>query len=194
MNLFEFSKGKEAYVVSFSPQLLTIDVFKKIIDRDKSKDKETAKKEISFIYFFADIKSDYMYIVNKDLRTKEIVHDVKLPDTWKPDELIEKCVAFYIERSSTVNSSIYKSACKAAMDISNYLNDTDELLAERDANGKLVTDNAKITGALEKVPKIMANLNAAHTELIKEQKITEGRMKGSKTFNMFEDGIGNADE
>ena len=36
----------------------------------------------------------------------------------------------------------------------------------------------------------MANLNSAHTELIKEQKITEGRTKGSKTFNIFEDGLG----
>ena len=40
----------------------------------------------------------------------------------------------------------------------------------------------------------MANLNAAHTELIKEQKITEGRTKGKKTFNMFEDGLGYDDD
>jgi len=188
MNLIEFDKG--TYSVKYSPLLLTLEPFKKIIDRDKTKGKEMAIKEISFIAFFADIRSDYMYIVNDEERARELVNDLELPKNWKIDATIKQAIEFYTSRSTTVNSSIYKSACKAAIDISNYLNKTDILLSERDENGKVVTDISKITSALEKVPKIMANLNSAHTELIKEQKITEGRTKGSKTFNIFEDGLG----
>ncbi len=188
MNLIEFDKG--TYSVKYSPLLLTLEPFKKIIDRDKTKGKEIAIKEISFIAFFADIRSDYMYIVNDEERARELVNDLELPKNWKIDATIKQAIEFYTSRSTTVNSSIYKSACKAAIDISNYLNKTDILLSERDENGKVVTDISKITSALEKVPKIMANLNSAHTELIKEQKITEGRTKGSKTFNIFEDGLG----
>lgn len=188
MNLIEFDKG--TYSVKYSPLLLTLEPFKKIIDRDKTKGKEIAIKEISFIAFFADIRSDYMYIVNDEERARELVNDLELPKNWKIDATIKHAIEFYTSRSTTVNSSIYKSACKAAIDISNYLNKTDALLSERDENGKVVTDISKITSALEKVPKIMANLNSAHTELIKEQKITEGRTKGSKTFNIFEDGLG----
>lgn len=188
MNLIEFDKG--TYSVKYSPLLLTLEPFKKIIDRDKTKNKEIAIKEISFIAFFADIRSDYMYIVNDEERARELVNDLELPKNWKIDATIKQAIEFYTSRSTTVNSSIYKSACKAAIDISNYLNKTDALLSERDENGKVVTDISKITSALEKVPKIMANLNSAHTELIKEQKITEGRTKGSKTFNIFEDGLG----
>lgn len=187
MNLIEFDKG--TYSVKYSPLLLTLEPFKKIIDRDKTKGKEMAIKEISFIAFFADIRSDYMYIVNDEERARELVNDLELPKNWKIDATIKHAIEFYTSRSTTVNSSIYKSACKAAIDISNYLNKTDTLLSERDENGKVVTDISKITSALEKVPKIMANLNSAHTELIKEQKITEGRTKGSKTFNIFEDGL-----
>ena len=192
MNLIEFDKG--TYSVKYSPLLLTLEPFKKIIDRDKTKNKEIAIKEISFIAFFADIRSDYMYIVNDEERARELVNDLELPKNWKIDATIKQAIEFYTSRSTTVNSSIYKSACKAAIDISNYLNKTDVLLDERDENGKVVTDISKITSALEKVPKIMANLNSAHTELIKEQKITEGRTKGSKTFNMFEDGLDEDDE
>lgn len=188
MNLIEFDKG--TYSVKYSPLLLTLEPFKKIIDRDKTKGKEIAIKEISFIAFFADIRSDYMYIVSDEERARELVNDLELPKNWKIDTTIKQAIEFYTSRSTTVNSSIYKSACKAAIDISNYLNKTDALLSERDENGKVVTDISKITSALEKVPKIMANLNSAHTELIKEQKITEGRTKGSKTFNIFEDGLG----
>ena len=192
MNLIEFDKGN--YSVIYSPLLLTLSPFKKIIDRDKTKSKETAIKELSFIAFFADIRSDYMYIVSDEERAAELVKDLELPKDWKVDNTIKQAIEFYTSRSTTVNSSIYKSACKAAIDISNYLNKTDVLLDERDENGKVVTDISKITSALEKVPKIMANLNSAHTELIKEQKITEGRTKGSKTFNMFEDGLDEDDE
>ena len=35
----------------------------------------------------------------------------------------------------------------------------------------------------------MRDLTAAHNELIKEQKLTEGRTKGSKEFNLYEDGL-----
>lgn len=192
MNLIEFDKGN--YSVTYSPLLLTLSPFKKIIDRDKTKGKEIAIKELSFIAFFADIRSDYMYIVSDEERAAELVKDLELPKDWKVDNIIKQAIEFYTSRSITVNSSIYKSACKAAIDISNYLNKTDVLLDERDENGKVVTDISKITSALEKVPKIMANLNSAHTELIKEQKITEGRTKGSKTFNMFEDGLDEDDE
>ena len=192
MNLIEFDKGN--YSVTYSPLLLTLSPFKKIIDRDKTKGKEIAIKELSFIAFFADIRSDYMYIVSDEERAAELVKDLELPKDWKVDNIIKQAIEFYTSRSTTVNSSIYKSACKAAIDISNYLNKTDVLLDERDENGKVVTDISKITSALEKVPKIMANLNSAHTELIKEQKITEGRTKGSKTFNMFEDGLNEDDE
>ena len=192
MNLIEFDKGN--YSVIYSPLLLTLSPFKKIIDRDKTKGKETAIKELSFIAFFADIRSDYMYIVSDEERAAELVKDLELPKDWKVDNTIKQAIEFYTSRSTTVNSSIYKSACKAAIDISNYLNKTDVLLDERDENGKVVTDISKITSALEKVPKIMANLNSAHTELIKEQKITEGRTKGSKTFNTLEDGLNEDDE
>ena len=192
MNLIEFDK--ENYSVSYSPQLLTLKPFKKLIDRDKSKNKERAVKEISFIAFFADLRSDYMYIVDDDERTHELIKDLDLPSTWKVDKEIQDAIDFYLERSTTVNSTIYQGACKAAIDVSKYLRTADILLQERDAHGKVVVDINKITGALEKVPKIMANLNAAHQELVKEQKITEGRSKGSRTFNMYEDGLNYEDE
>lgn len=187
MNLFQFSK--EAYEITFDPITLNIEKFKKIINRDKSKDKAIAMKELSFIYFYSDIRSDYMYKTNLEERKNEIVKDLTLPKGWKIDKELQEAIDLYNERSTTVNSSLYKSACKAAMDVSQYLQTADELLMERDENGKIVTDISKITGALEKVPRIMANLTAAHTELVKEQKITEGRTKGSKEFSVFEDGL-----
>jgi hypothetical protein len=63
------------------------------------------------------------------------------------------------------------------------------LLAERDAQGKVVTDIAKITASAQKVPKLMADLKAAHKEVVKEQEDLDNRKKGSRSMNMFEDGL-----
>lgn len=191
MNLIEFDK--ENIEVIYSPLLLTLKPFKDLIDRDKSKKKELAVKEISFIAFYADIRSMYMYITDEQEREEELIKDLELPKKWKKDSLINIAIDFY-KQDRSINSILYSSACKSALDVAQYLQTTDILLKERDDNGKVVTDINKITAALEKVPKIMSNLNVANEELIKEQKITEGRNKGARTFNMFEDGIGLDDE
>ena len=187
MRLLEFTK--ETYEVTFSPELLTIEVFGKLVARDKTKGKEVALKEISFIYFFADIRSDYMYITNEKDRIAEIKNDLGLPTKWVVDKDLQSAIDLYRKRSATVNSSLYESASIADIEISEYLKDTKKLLEERTDKGAAVTNINSITGALSKVPSIMRDLTAAQTELIKEQKITEGRAKGSRTFNLFEDGL-----
>lgn len=185
MKLFDFDRN--TYDVIINPEVLLLEPFAKVVKKNKSK--EMAKKELAFIYFYSDYRSDYMYIVNEEERKKELKKDLKLPDKWDIDPILEEAITFYKERSKTINTILYEDACKAAIDISSYLRKTNELLEERDENGKPIVDITKIVNALGKVPIIMKNLNIAHQELIKEQAITEGRSKGSKQFNMFEDGL-----
>lgn len=192
MNLLQYDK--ENFDVTFSPELVLLSPFRKIVERDKSKNKSIAKKEIGFIYHFADIRSDYLDILDEEKRISEIIHDLELPKDWKVDKIVQEAIDFYKKRSTTINSTLYESACIAAIEISSYLRETKSLLEERTDKGAAVTNINSITGALAKVPDIMRNLTAAHVELIKEQKITEGRKKGSKDFNMYEDGLSFEDE
>lgn len=187
MNLFQLNR--ETYEVEILPETLSIDKFKKIVNKYKSKQKELIKKELSFIYHFCDIKSDYLYITDEVLRVEEIKKDLDLPKDWVISVELKEAIELYKERSTTVNSALYNSACLAAMEISEYLKDTKKLLEERTEKGAAVTNINTITGALAKVPSIMRDLTAAHQELVKEQKLLEGRKKGSKELNIFEDGI-----
>ena len=187
MKLFIFDREK--YEVTISPEVLTIPQFKKIVTRDKTKSKERAEKEIAFIYFFTDLKSDYTYLTDEQARKKEIITDLALPDNWDIDSDIEACIKLYRERSTSILETLYSSACKAAEDVAEHLKDTKNLLEERDRNGKPNYDISKITNSLQKIPSIMKNLKIAYQELVKEQQDTEGRTKGSKTFNIFEDGL-----
>jgi hypothetical protein len=163
--------------------------FKKILKRDKSRDKQMALKEMLFIYFYCDIKSDYLIITDNDLRVEEIKKDIQLPDDWKMDSVMREAVEFYENRTLTVISKLYKNTLKAVNDISEYLTSTDRLLTERDSNGKPVNDISKITSAITKVKGLMQDLKAAEKEVMKEQQELEGRMKGSKQMGMFEEGL-----
>lgn len=163
--------------------------FKVILDRDDSKEKEIAHAEMLYIWFFSDIKSDYLFLPEKD-REKEIIKNIDgLPKKWKPDKAIKDAIKYYKQMSETTIQRLYKNSVKAAQDVGEYLSHTESLLAERDAGGRPVYDIKKITNSLKDVKTIMQNLKEAEKEVIKEQKDNEGKSKGKQTFNLFEDGF-----
>lgn len=162
--------------------------FKNILKRDKTKEKEKAIKEMLFVYYFCDIRSNYLQM-EEDVRTKEIKNDIGLDIKWELDNTIRAAIDFYNERSKSVIQQLYEDTLMSAQAIGSYLRNTEALLAERDVQGKTVTDITKLTNANEKIPKLMANLKAAYKEVIKEKEDNENKTKGARSFNTFEDGL-----
>jgi hypothetical protein len=162
--------------------------FKALLDRDKSKEKEIAMKEMLFIYYFCDVKSDYMAQDEVD-REVEIKHDIGLKIDWKPDEFVKAAMDFYIKRSLTVIERLYANTITSVLASGEYLANTKALLAERDKAGRPVYDISKILTGTQKVPKLMGDLKAAYKEVVSEQEDNENKKKGSRQFNTFEDGI-----
>lgn len=162
--------------------------FKKIIERDKSKDKGRALAEILFIWFWCDIKSDYL-IMDEESRFAELKKDVaNLPKNFEIDELIQSAIDLY-SKHETVIEKLHRQSLKSATDVGNYLENTKSLLSERDNSGKPVIKIADITRGLKDVKTIMKELKLTEKEVIKEQETSEGRKQGSKTMNMYEDGL-----
>jgi hypothetical protein len=184
MKLFEMKD----YNLQVSEEAWGMLPFKAILKRDKNRNKETAFKEMLFIYFYTDIRSDYIHYTDEE-RTKEIIKDIGLPVDWKIDNVIKEAIQFYEKRSVSVIGKLYKSALKSANDTSKYLEKTSELLEERNDKGGTVTTLPMITAAQKTLPDIMKNLKAAYKELLAEQKEVEGRTKGSRTMGYFEDGL-----
>lgn len=184
MRIFEMHD----YNLNVAPEAWGLLPFKAVLKKDKSRNKETAFKEMLFIYYYLDIRSDYMYILNDKEREKEIVKDIGLPDHWEIEDHVENAMEFY-KKFITPVQRLYKSSLKSADDISKYLERTGELLEERTDKGAVVTQLSTITASLKSVPSIMRDLKAAYKEVLAEQKELEGRTKGSKTMGLFEDGL-----
>lgn len=176
------------YVLTVSDELWGLLPFKAILKRDKSRDKDRAIKEMLFIYYYSDIKSDYL-IIDEVHRTEEIIKDIGLPKDWKVDKVIEEAIEFYKNRSLTVVAKLYMNAMIAANDVADYLLNTKALLEERDKNEKPVYTLPVILSGLSKVTITMKDLKLAEKELVKERTDLEGKMKGKQEMGLFEGGL-----
>lgn len=174
--------------IKTSEELWGLVPFSELLKRDKTKDKQLAMKELLFVYFFVDVKSDYLQL-DPITREKEIKKDIGLPEDWELDKVVSDCIELYEKLTTSVIQKLYRQTIKAASDIGDYLENTKSLLDERDLNGKPVTDISKITMAIQRVPKLMSDLSAAYKEVVKEQESMEGKKKGSQSFNTFEQGL-----
>ena len=162
--------------------------FKALLDRDKTKNKTRANAEMLFVWFFCDIKSNYL-LMDKETRTAELKKDLLgLPPKWELDAKVQAAIDFY-SKFETVVERLYKQSLRAAYEVGNYLDSTKELLTERDVAGKVITKMTDITRGLKDVNAIIKELKITETEVLKEQVDTANKKKGSKKFNTFEDGF-----
>lgn len=185
MNLFIMNDWK----LTLEPQVWGLLPFKKLLDRDKTKEKVRANAEMLFIWYFTDVRSDFLFMPEEE-RIVEIVKNIpELGEKWKPDAVVLAAIDFYRETSETVIQRLYRQSIKAAQDVGNYLEETEKLLHDVDNSGKPIYKVRDITSGLKDVKFIMRDLKEAEKEVIKEIKDNEGRSKGAQKFNMFEQGL-----
>ena len=68
MNLFEMNNG----VLQIQPEAYALEPFKVLWTRDKTKNKDNAIKELSFVYFMVDFTSDFADILEDSTREIEV--------------------------------------------------------------------------------------------------------------------------
>jgi hypothetical protein len=183
--LFDMNKDG---VLTISPEAYSLLPFKTIWDRDKSKDKGKALKELALVFFYCDIKSNYL-ITPEDMRISEIAKDIGLDSKWNADSAVMNAIEFYTKKSKSIIVELYEASLQSANDISEYLKGTKELLNERTDKGTPVTTVSQITTALKSVPIIMRDLKNAYKEVIKESEESDGKSKGKQQYNPFETGL-----
>ena len=182
MNLFDFDKVN--YRVHPTPEAINLKVFGDIWKRDKSKDKSLALKELSFVWFYCDVKSHFL-IQPPEVRIPEIIKDVELPTDWKPDKIINNAIDYY-EKNRTPIEKMYKGALMAAQTITDVCEKSDTYVSS--STDKVGTAQ-KLNGMLKDLPTSMAKLKEAEKQYLKESEEKAGNKKGSQTFNIFEDDL-----
>lgn len=179
IKLFKF----ESYNVTIEPEVLLLAPFKKLWDRDKSKDKSIAMQELAYIYFMGDPRSDYQYIIDEEERTKSIKEGQGMPVKWKPDKAVKDALAFY-NSFKPASAGLLEDTRVAVNKLRQLLRDID--LEEKDDKGKPVYTLNTITATIKQIPGLVKDLDAAERTLAKDI-LAESRARGSQSKGAFED-------
>lgn len=160
-----------------APEALTLKPFKKLWDRDKSKSKDTALQELSFVYFYCDPRSDYQYIIDDEDRMEAVKDGEGFPKKWKPDKDLEAAIELY--RSFDTSAALLLKAANEAVE------KVRTLLTELEPDDtKSLKDYLT---ALKMIPEVATMLKDAEKSLNDESQY--GEAKGAIEKTLFDDGL-----
>lgn len=182
MKLFTYKD----YNLKISDEAYALRPFKRLVDRDRTKDKTKAMKELAYLYFMYDPRSDFSFEIieaDRDLRVKD---SIGLDANWKPDKLVQEAIDLYKYLTTTSSSLLLQDTRVVIDNIRSTFRTID--LTKTDINGKLVFNIGQVMTAVKQVPSLVKELADAEKAVTKE--IEEvGAMRGMKQKAILEDGI-----
>jgi hypothetical protein len=166
-------------VVSIHPAALQLPCFNSLWLRDKTKTKTKALKELSYIYFIADYKSDFSDIIDEKERKEEVSKLFEIQE----DALITECIEFYKERQQTISMHLLQAAKLGVNKIKQYIETVD--LTELDDKGKPVHDVSKLNMIIARLGDTIEGIRKLE-EIVAKEIEDNTRVRGGNQLGMFE--------
>lgn len=180
MKLFDIDNN----TVIVHPEALLIQSFKLLWDRDKSKDKHTALKEMAYVYFMTDFKSPYDRY-DKNEKGQQVNIDIMGNQAYTPDEAVISAANTYKNLQQTFSMKFLESAKVAARELMRFFNEVN--LSERTDKGAVVYKPVDVTNALSQSVKVIEALDRWTEKVQKEQELTDSKITGGGVAGHFED-------
>lgn len=167
-------------------ETLLISPFKEIWERDKTKTKEIAINEFTYIELMVSKKKSNPYAGYTDEQRAQKLKEVLFDITWNPDRLIEQGLAKYVEfqKEASLTYSYYISVCNAAEKMKTFF-DTFDMNERNERTGLPIHRPSDIVRALNETDKVLQNLNAIK-EKVEQELFEQTKTKGNKQINPFE--------
>lgn len=174
------------YQFKIEDELLLLKPFRMLHNADRTQNKDKFMNFLSIVYFTYDPRSDYSYIVDDDLRLKEVCdsNGYEIPK-FNKQEL--ECIELYKKLTTTISAELLRSTKVAVDKVRKFLEDID--LTEVDDKGRLVYPINTVTAAIKQVPQLAKEVREAEKIVAKEIE-EQGRARGgNENKKLFEDGI-----
>ena len=165
------------------PEILLIKEFKALLDRDKTKYKDKATKEFTYMYLAIDYKSPYNQYSEGE-RHEEALVDSGITEKEFNDPIFrEACRKYRNLQDSNKSIKLLNAARNAADQFIDYF-ETIIDLNERDQNGKPVFSAEKVMKEMAQLSKVHEQLVALEAQVKQEMEISSGtRANVEKGFN-----------
>ncbi len=164
------------YKVVLKPDSVVIPPFIDIWERDKTKGKHKATKELSYVYFICDFKSPYSIYSDED-RPSKVKEDFIKDSKWKPDSMIKAAMIKYNEFQNTYTMRFLKKARGGVDKMSAYFDEVD--FNEMDEKGNPVYKATDLSRNLKDVGHIIESLDKVENQVRKEID-AKAKIKGRK--------------
>jgi len=180
MKVFDIVSGE----IVVDPSRLIIPEFKKLWQRDKSKDKHSVMKELAYITFLFDLSADnpyrgYTEYERDSVLKKDLFDNVN----WEPDELVEDAIAKFKKLMETTNTRVLLGAKKAAEELAKWFEQIDFSLI--DAYGKPVFSARELSSNLKEVGNIVKSLGQLE-EMVRQEQLEKTTTRGGMDIGMYE--------
>jgi hypothetical protein len=179
MKLYEQHNGKPI----ITEDALRIPQFKKILERDKSKDKTQAYKEFDYIYFKCHFKSLYLSY-DATIREQKLVEDFIGIKGWKPDKDLEEAITKFKELQNTASLRFLQANENAMESMCSYFNNIN--WEEEDSKGRPKYDITKVSNATKQAGGIIDNIEKLKEKVSKEQSLSNSRARGDSVGGLLE--------
>ena len=174
------------YQLKIEDELLLLKPFRLLYNSDRTQNKDKFMNFLSIVYFTFDPRSDYSYIVDDDLRLKEVCdsNGYEVPK-FNKQEL--ECIELYKKLTTTISAELLRSTKIAVDKVRQFLEDID--LTETDEKGKLLYPINTVTAAIKQVPQLAKEVREAEKMVAKEIE-EQGRARGgNENKKIFEDSL-----
>lgn len=180
MKLFDIVEGK----VVINADELSIPVFKKIYDSDKTKDKQVAFNKISYIVFMYKWDSPYAVYLDDTYRDKIIKKDIFGDEKYKLDDLTIEAISRYKDFTNSLSIQFLQNNInniKKIMLFNDMVNwdDTDKM-------GKLLYSVKDLQNNTEKAGSTLKSL-VSLMEQVKKEELQISKTRGGNEVNLYED-------
>lgn len=174
--LFDIVKSE----VVLSPHILAIPAIKKIWDRDKSRGKSNAYKEISYIVFVWDFHSPYrdIFIDEREVLVKK---DVFGDENWEPDKVVLTAVERYKKLQETPLTRLLEANMSNIDKLTEYLNTIS--FKDKSFEDASKTADGMMKG-MERVGSIIKSLSLLRKQV--QTEVAENTARGNTEIGLFE--------
>lgn len=172
MKIFNFKN----FQVIIDPEVLTVPEFFVIWDKDKSKDKTKAFKELAYVYHMSDFNSPYSNL-SEEKKKQRVGNDIMKNQNYNPPDYVKNAITKYKELSITPKERLLLSAKRKIDQVAEYMDNSN-------VSDETLNNILKIFKDLQPIVANFDNLE----EAVKKEKLnkTEKRRAGRKT-SLFED-------
>lgn len=176
MDIFNYDSLNKQLEIN-EPSILLVKEFANLLKRDKTKYKDRAFKELTYIYLAISWKSPYNQYSEQE-RHEEALNDSGLTEEQFNDPIFrEACRKFRALQDSNKSIKLLEAARTATDQFIDYFNTIIDL-NERDQNGKPVFSAEKVMKEMAQLSKVHEQLTVLEAQVKQEMEVSSGTRAG----------------